>query len=237
MQSRVGAAISRDGGPWKPGRRLISNQQRITAIEVQERRKDRRSIFVDGKFVVGVDEDVVADLGLKVGQQFSEEELQSVVRAELLSKAKDRALNLLSYRSRSRTELARRLIRAGYDEDIVEETLSRLQEVGLVDDAQFSQGWVDSRVSGRGLGKSRVRWELRQKGVAPEVVEEALSSIDPDEERTLAADAARRRWEKDKDPDLRSRRRRVASYLQRQGFDWQTVSEVMENLGREDTED
>jgi len=212
---------------------LIDNQQRITAIEVQEKRQDRRSIFVDGKFVIGVDEDVVADLGLRVGQQFSEAELREVVRAELLSKAKERALNLLSYRSRSRMEIARRLSRAGYDDDIVEETLSRLENVGLVDDAEFSQGWVNSRVTGRGLGKKRVRWELRQKGVASEVVEEALSSIDPDEERELAADAARRRWEKDKDPDLRARRRRVASYLQRQGFDWQTVSGVMEDLGRE----
>ena len=216
---------------------MIGNQHRITAIEVQERRKDRRSIFVDGKFVVGVDENVVADLGLRVGQQFSEEELTAVVREELLSKAKERALNLLSYRSRSRTELARRLGRAGYDEDIVEETLSRLENAGLVDDAQFSQGWVNSRVSVKGLGKARVRWELRQKGVASEVVEEALSSVEPEEERELAADAARRRWEKDNDPDLRAKRRRVASFLQRQGFDWQTVSEVLENLSREANEE
>jgi regulatory protein len=208
---------------------LIGNQHRITAIEVQERRKDRRSIFVDGRFVVGVDEDVIADLGLKVGQQFSEDELNAVVRAEILRKAKERALNLLSYRARSRKELAGRLRRAGYDEEIVEETLSRLENTGLIDDAQFSQGWVNSRVSGKGLGKVRVRWELRQKGVASEVVEEALSSVDPDE-RKLAADAARRRWEKDKDPDLRARRRRVASYLQRQGFEWQLVSEMMEKL-------
>ena len=209
---------------------MIGSQQRITAIEVQERRKDRRSIFVDGKFVVGVDETIVADLGLKVGQQFSEDELNEVIRAELLSKAKARALNLLSYRSRSRAELARRLVRAGYEEDIVEETLSRLENAGFIDDAQFSQGWVNSRVSGKGLGRARVRWELRQKGVAPEVVEEALSSVDPDKERELAADAAGRRWERDKDPDLRARRRRVASYLQRQGFDWQTVSEVLDRL-------
>jgi len=215
------------------GRRLIGNQHRITAIEVQERRQDRRSIFVDGKFVVGVNEDVVAGLGLKVGQQFSEDELNAVVRAEILAKARERALNLLSYRARSRKELARRLSRAGYDEDVVEETLSRLEDRGLVDDAQFSQSWVNSRISVKGLGKTRVRWELRQRGVASEVVEEALSSVDPDEERELASDAARRRWEKDSDPDLRAKRRRVASYLQRQGFEWPLVSEVMEKLVQE----
>lgn len=217
---------------------MIGNQHRITAIEVQERRQDRRSIFVDGKFVVGVNEQVVADLRLQIGQQFSEDELNAVVRAEILAKAKERALGLLSYRSRSREELSRRLRRAGYDEDIVEETLSGLENAGFIDDAQFSQGWVNSRVSQKGLGKARVRWELRQRGVTSEVIEEALASVDPDEERLLAADAARRRWEKDKDPDLRSKRRRVASYLQRQGFEWQLVSEVIGKLADEaDTED
>lgn len=212
---------------------MIDGQQRITAIEVQERRKDRRSIFVDGKFVIGAREDVVAELGLEVGRMFSEDELKAVVRAETLSKAKARALNLLSYRSRSKAELARRLGIAGYDEDIVEETLSRLEAAGLVDDAQFTEAWVKSRVSGKGLGKSRIRWELKRKGVAAEVVEEALSSVDPGVERTLAADAARRRWEKDRDPDLRARRRRTASYLQRQGFEWQVISEIIDDLARE----
>ncbi len=188
---------------------------------------------MDGKFVVGVNEDVVVGLGLKIGQQFSEDELNAVVRAEILAKAKERALGLLSYRSRSREELSRRLKRAGYDEDIVEETLLGLENAGFIDDAQFSQSWVNSRVSEKGLGKARVRWELRQRGVASEVIEEALSSVDPDEERILAADAARRRWEKDKDPDLRSKRRRVASYLQRQGFEWQLISEAMEKLANE----
>lgn len=205
-------------------------EQRITAIEAQEKRGNRRSIFVNGKFALGVDETVVADLGLHIGQQISEDQLQSVVHAELVSKAKDRALTLLEYRVRSKVEISRRLIKAGFSEDVIEEVLARLETVGLVDDEQFSQSWVNHRLSGNAMGKKRIKWELRQKGVSIEIVDEALSSIDDDMEYKSAMESARRRWAKDKCMDEYTKRRRLVSYLQRQGFAWNVINQVVNGL-------
>lgn len=206
---------------------------RISAIERQEKKANRRSIFINGRFALGVDETVVADLGLHVGQQISEEELQDVVHAELVNKAKERALKLLDYRPRSRKEIAQRLVRADFAEDVVEETLTRLEDLGFIDDKQFSQGWVNHRLAGKGMGKTRIKWELRQKGITTEVAEEALSAVDADVEYESALESARRRWGKDKDPDERTRRRRLAGYLRRQGFDWDTITKVLNELGAE----
>ena len=153
---------------------MNTSEQRISDIEPQEKRPNRRSIFIDGRFVLGVDETVVADLGLRIGQQISEDELQAVVRAELITKAKERALKLLEYRARSRVEIERRLAKAGFAEDIIEETLARLETLGLIDDVQFSQSWVNHRMAGKPMGKTRIKWELRQKGIAPNLVDEAL---------------------------------------------------------------
>lgn len=58
------------------GGRLAEHQQRITAIEEQEKRRNRRSIFIDGKFALGVEADVVAALGLQTGQEIGEERLR-----------------------------------------------------------------------------------------------------------------------------------------------------------------
>lgn len=210
-------------------------EQRITAIEPQEHRRNRRSIFLNDKFALGVDETVIADLGLHVGQEISEEELNSVVHAELVTKAKDRALTLLEYRKRSRAEIAHRLTRAGFAEDVIEEVATRLETMGLIDDADFSQSWVNHRLAGAPMGKARIRWELRQKGVADEVVQEAISAIDADTEFQTAIDAARRRWEKDRNADEPTRRRRLASFLQRQGFGWEVITKVV-NLLLEESE-
>ena len=208
-------------------------EQRISAIEAQERRGNRRSVFINGKFALGVDESVVADLGLRLGQQISEEELQRIVRAELVAKAKEKALRLLDYRARSRTEIAQRLSGAGFAEDVVQETLENLENLGLIDDAQFSKAWVSHRLAGKGMGKTRIKWELRQKGIPNELAEEALSAIDAETERESALEIARRRQRKDANVDERTRRRRLTSFLRRQGYDWGIIGAVLNELGTE----
>ena len=205
-------------------------EQRITAIERQEKRQDRRSIFVNGKFVLGVDEAVVADLGLHVGQQIGEDELQQVVHRELVNKAKERALRLLEYRKRSTSEVVQRLRKAGFAEDVIDEVVARLVDIGLLNDADFSQSWVSYRLAAKGMGKSRIMWELRLKGVSSDVAEEALSTVDADTEYQSAIDAARRRWDKDRDPDLRAKRQRLVAYLKRHGFDWDVVNRIVSEL-------
>ncbi|MDI6829039.1 MAG: regulatory protein RecX, partial [Armatimonadota bacterium] len=174
--------------------------------------------------------DVVAALGLQTGQEIGEERLREIVHAEQLTKAKKKALNLLGYRSRSRAEITQRLSRSGFAEDIIEDTLAYLERVGLIDDEQFSQDWVKSRLTNKGMGKQRIKWELKQKGVPNDVVEEALSEVDDETEYESALDAAKRRWDKYKDTEINVRRRKLASYLCRQGFSWEVVSQVLSKL-------
>ena len=206
------------------------SEQRITSIEVQEKRNSRRSIFIDGSFTLGVDESIVADLGLRVGQSIDEEELREIVHAEQLSKAKERALRLLDYRQRSKVEVARRLSAAGFPEDIIEETITHLENIGFLNDAEFSQTWVKFRLSEKGIGKARMRWELKQKGVSNDVAEEALASLDGGAEYQSAIDIARRRWEKDSSTDERAKRRKLTGFLQRKGFPWETIARILREL-------
>lgn len=206
----------------------------ITAIEPQQKRRNRRSIYLDGEYALGVDGAIVEKLNLKVGQAISEEELNSIVHAELVNNAKERALTLLDYRKRSKSEIEQRLKKADYDRDVIKEVIRILEEQGFIDDEDFSQSWVKNRVSGKGMGKNRIKWELMQKGIDNATLEEALSVIDTETEYEAALESARSRWEKDRDPDVRNRKRRLVSYLSRQGFDWEIVNKVLNTILNED---
>src|SRR5438874_318192 len=146
---------------------------RVTAIEPQAKRAGRVSVFIDGKFALGLHEEVAAALGLTVGQVLSEEELGRAAAAESRRRALDSALRLLGYRARSRAEMRQRLSRKGYEEEIVDEALAWLEAHGLLDDAQFSQAWVESRADAHPMGRERLAWELRGKGVDGETVADA----------------------------------------------------------------
>jgi regulatory protein len=90
------------------------------------------------------------------------------------SSAKDRALGLLAVRWRSREELRRRLLRAGYEPEDVAGTLEDLERAGLIEDDRFAREVVREHAGRRLSGDRAIRQVLREKGVADEVVERAL---------------------------------------------------------------
>ncbi len=201
----------------------------ITAIEAQKKRSKRRSIFVDGEFVAGVHEDVAAALNLSVGQSFDRDRLLELIRAENVRKAYDRALRLISYRDRSESEVRRRLLASDFSEEVVDEVVRKLAGVGLLNDERFSEQWVQSRTLSRPMGRARLAWELRSKGVDPETVEQALRDFGEDTEYALAVSAAQKKLGRmDRtDPSLREK---LASFLGRRGFDWDVIRKVLDEL-------
>ncbi|MGQ9455375.1 MAG: regulatory protein RecX [Armatimonadota bacterium] len=201
----------------------------ITAIEVQKKRGRRRSIFVDGQFVIGVHDDVVTALNLSVGQHFDHEQLQKLVKAETFRKAYEGALKLLAYRDRSISEIRKRLLSADFPEDVVDEVVSRLSNEGMLDDKKFSQEWVSSRATSKPMGKTRLVWELRSKGVDTDIIEEVLNDFDDDTELMLARSAAQDKFRRvnREDPSFRTR---LTSFLMRRGFDWDVIRRVVDEL-------
>ncbi|MGH2677206.1 MAG: regulatory protein RecX, partial [Actinomycetota bacterium] len=132
--------------------------------------------------------------------------------------AKDRALRLLSVRSRSRVELERRLARAGYEPDEVAAAVADLEEVGLVDDERFARELAESKRR-RGMGRRAGLAALRAKGVDREIAEQAVGEVNPEDEADRAYELARARLERVRSvpPDVAYRR--TVGFLVRRGFE------------------
>ena len=94
----------------------------------------------------------------------------------------ERALGLLAVRPRSRRELERRLLQAGFDAEEVDDALSRLERVGLIDDVAFARQMADYQFGSRKAGRRAVTGALLEKGVAPDVVAQVLEDPAQDEE-------------------------------------------------------
>jgi regulatory protein len=143
--------------------------------------------------------------------------------------ARERSLRLLAVRSRSAAELRDRLRRAGFLPDVVEGVIADLARVGLVDDLEFARSWVASRQAAGGVGKQNLRWGLRRKGVANELIERVLSeAVDDETEAQQALALARRRLrEGADDPKALARVRRL---LVGRGFGFDIVEGVMRRI-------
>ena len=144
-------------------------------------------------------------------------------------KARDAALSLLSHRARSAAELTRRLRRKGFDGEVAEETVGRLGELGMVDDAAFAESFVRDRVRLRPQGKRRLASELRARGVDAETASAAIGEVMEGENATeldLARAAAARGKPRPGEDPARARRR-LHGFLARRGFGGDAVRAVL----------
>jgi regulatory protein len=135
---------------------------------------------------------------------------EAVARTILLTK--------LTGQPRSRDELARALDAKNVPVEVATAVLDRFEEVGLVNDKEFAQAWVESRQSVRGLSRRALAVELRRKGIADDLVHDTLSAIDPDEEWARARNIVDRKLASTRRLDRPTRFRRLASALARKGY-------------------
>jgi len=96
--------------------------------------------------------------------------------------ATELALRALRHRSRSRSDLAQRLQRAGIEPDEREAALDRLTEAGLVSDDRFAEERART-LAQRGAGDELIRQDLRRQGVDHESAERAIAQLEPEDER------------------------------------------------------
>jgi regulatory protein len=206
---------------------------RITALEPQVNNPDRINLFVDGRFFMGVNAVVVLQMGLRLEQELSPEQLDQLQSEEVEQRAVDRALNFLSYRPRSREEVRRYLRRKETPPEIIETALARLDRLDFVNDRTFAGFWIESREHFSPRGARALKNELRMKGVERDVVDELVND-EQDEERALRAGRKKAiTLVKASNIDYATFRNRLGSFLQRRGFDYQIVTKTVRELWKE----
>ncbi|MFJ8627324.1 recombination regulator RecX [Kitasatospora sp. NPDC093550] len=134
------------------------------------------------------------------------------------TRARDICLRLLTGAAKTRKQLGDALRKREIPDEVADEVLTRLEEVGLIDDAAFAAAWVESRHAVRGLSRRALAQELRTKGVAAELVEPALAQVDHDDEEDAARALVERKLRATRGLDRQVRTRRLVGMLARRGY-------------------
>jgi len=206
----------------------MANTKKITAIEVQARNPQRVNIYLDGEFAFGLSRIVAA--WLRVGQELSEEKIQSLQAAEQRERAYQQAMLLLSYRARSEAEIRQNLRKHEFSEALIEETLQRLRQDRLADDHRFAQAWVENRNTFRPRSRRMLAVELRQKGISEEATRSALQGVD---DEALACEAARKRAPRLRGLEWNEFRQKMSEFLARRGFPYSVIAPTVRQIWRE----
>lgn len=202
--------------------------KKITGLRVQEKNNKRVNVYLDGEFAFGLARIVAA--WLQVGQELDDSRIAELKAADQKEVALQKALHFVDYRPRSVTEVRRHLEHNRYPAGLVEEILARFQELGLLNDRRFAENWVENRKEFRPRSKRALRMELRLKGVPDTEIEQAVESIDDEEQ---AYQAGLKQVRKYRELDWPEFRKKMFDFLMRRGFSYESISPVVHRIWEE----
>ena len=152
----------------------------------------------------------------------------------LFEAGKNKAIRLLLFRSRSTCELREKLRDKGFPPDTIDEVTRWLEERGYLDDRSYAENLARVLAVNRLWGNFKIRLSLREKGIPPAFIEEALQAVRRDlGEREAMEKYMQKKYGKTGEADINSKeftlgeRHRLFRSLSSRGFPRELIMEII----------
>lgn len=212
---------------------------KITSLSAQVRDKNRINVSIDGKYRFSLDISQVVELGLMVGKEYDEAQLNELEQESQFGKLYARALDFSMSRPHSQKELSDYLYKKtlsrkvyskktgklldipGVPSAIADRVMNKILEKGYVDDLKFTQFWVENRRLRAGSSIRKLDAELRSKGVEATTISSVLDNSYRNDKEELKKVISKKAKIYD-DPN------KLKAYLVRLGFSYSDVAEALD---------
>lgn len=211
---------------------------KITNITEQQRNHDRVNVFVDGRYRFSLLLAQVIDLGIKVGNEYSDDEMTEFEAEGLFGRVYQRALEYSLVRPRSEKEMkdylyrktrdqvlrhrqtGERYTKPGVPASVSSRVFDELVKKQYVHDEVFARFWVEYRHVRKGVSRRRLAAELAAKGIDRSMIERILDEGVRDDHEELRKVIDKRRT---KYPT----QEKLIQYLLRQGFRYDDITDAL----------
>lgn len=133
---------------------------------------------------------------------------------------------ILSRRDHSTTEVKTKLRRKGFPTAVINSTIARLQQLGLLDDERFAAAFTDAALRRSPVGPRWLEYRLRQKGIAPSAISRLLDATYSRGQELELARRAAATWRRSH-PTNAGDNARLYRFLISRGFTADTISAII----------
>ena len=198
---------------------------KITDMQIQKKNKTRANVYIDGEFSMALEMLTVMKLGLKIGQEVSQDRLAEAVFDSEKSVAFEKAMGYLGRGMKTVKQMRDYLTNKQYSPKVVEYVINRLKEYRYIDDIAYAKLYVEHNSATK--GERRLKQELVSKGIAVNLAEEH-SQIDSEQAQASATRLADK-YMKNRPHDLKTLQK-LQRYLLSRGYGYDTVNNVLRNF-------
>ncbi len=190
-------------------------------------------IMMDDGTCGDIDRTVWDHSGFSLDSELGDEQWEQLCAYSCEYRAREKALYYLSLRDYGSAELVSKLVRAGIERALAEQTVARLCDSGLINDARYAAMLAHNYVERKLYPKRRVAMVLREKGFSSEIVAQVIEEL-PDEDEQQALELLRKK-RYNGHCDSRTREKALGM-LARYGFSYATSDRALRRLEAEDDE-
>ncbi|MFA6082355.1 MAG: regulatory protein RecX [Patescibacteria group bacterium] len=127
------------------------------------------------------------------------------------------ALKILNRASQTRFKMIEKLKKREFKDEIISQTIARLEELKLIDDVKYAHDYVAYRSRSAPIGGRYLQLKLRQRGISKEIAADA-SKLSAEEEYDLAKKVAEKQLSHYHNLDDQETKQKLARFLQSRGF-------------------
>ncbi len=158
----------------------------ITGVENYDSRRNKVTLdYGEVTFLLYKKE--TASLGIRQGEEISDEKYLGIRNDILLKRAEKKALYYMKSSDRTENEIRKKLKEGLYPEDIAEDAIAWLRSHGFVDDERYAEDYISS-LSGR-HSRREIEAKLYKKGLSGSEVKDLLKEKVTDEDEYAACES------------------------------------------------
>ncbi|OLN21354.1 recombination regulator RecX [Domibacillus antri] len=198
----------------------------ITKISVQQKRTDRYNIEVDGEYAFSVDEAVLIEFNLQKGREMTKAEAEKIQIRDNVRKGFNAAIHYLSIRMRSEKEVQDYLKKKEVDEASRQEILTRLHDMGYVNDSQFADAFIKTQMQTTDKGPYLIHRELKEKGINEETAFSLMEQFTEEEQMEKAARLYEKQLKKYKRDSAFLQKKKAEEYVMTKGYSASSIKKA-----------
>ncbi len=208
--------------------------QTISRITVQKKNKHRFNIFLkqDGNesYAFSVEEDTLINEHLHKGMELEQTTIDSLIKKDNLHKGYSLALHFLSYRMRSVKEMHTNLVKKELDEEQINVIIDRLLKDKWLDDQQFAQAFVQTKIQTTTKGPQLIKKELIEKGVVASMADTELENYSFDEQVEKVRKLIIKKQQQSNKASFKQQFNKTKQHLMQKGFSQDVITAAFDEV-------
>lgn len=176
-------------------------------------------------------EDLLYKFKITRGKLLDKKELDELITEQKNITIKKIAINFVSYKPRTEYQVKQKLKSLGYDSDDAEFAVRFLKEFGYLDDRTYALNFANEFLIRKPSGEKRLRQELKKRGISNGIIDYVCNiSFNDVSTYTMALQSAKKKLKAIAYKSEEKQKNSLIQYLQRQGFNWDTIKKIIEEL-------